>query len=306
MYFHALDELKDSKEFEESKLKKIDALLQAVFENGYHKRFSPRVYKNFKTRFEDFVSLEQDWVEVLEILSMKNYLMINFEINCSSCDAPSGLIYRKLSEIPFNSKKVCKNCGEEFIITKEDIYITYTFTDQLKPLIVEGSDRSDGRFFRDDCEESQSPKYTLDDYCLEPTKVFSRHVNEKRNELKECLNKVASVKIVKGKEKEKGDALEDLVEKLLPCPYLQLLDKKVNTLTDEIDLVYTVNKFPVTLFENLSPVMAVECKNWETKAPSDEVHKFVGKMNYIGANAGIFFSKKRYDSRCSFEYHSCI
>lgn len=287
MYFHVLEELKDSKEFDENIITIIDRLLYVIYEKGYHNRFNPRVYKNFKTRFEDFEPLEQVWVEVLELLSKKGYLRTNFEINCSECDAPAG-VYYKLSEIPLDSEKICENCGEDFTITNEDTYITYTFCDKLKPLKAEESKGSGGEFFPGDDEEAKDTKYTLDDYCLYPCKVFDRHVNEKREELQGCLNKLNSAKT----KKEKGNVLEDLVEKLLPSPYLRLVDKKFQTLTEEIDLVYDIKKFPTTLFDSFSSTMAVECKNWEAKSPSKDVHTFIGKMDSIDADVGIFFSKK--------------
>lgn len=98
---------------------------------------------------------------------------------------------------------------------------------------------------------------------------------------------------------KKGKILEELIEKLFTSNnQLDLVDKRVNTGDEEIDLIIQNNiDSPFWLAFN-SPCFFVECKNWKNKIGTSEIRDFEMKMrnhNKI-AKIGFFVSINGFSS----------
>ncbi len=75
------------------------------------------------------INVELDFVkERLLELSNDGQLVTNFELACSSriCDGRTIQNYSKEDDIPLGSFIECPECGEEFEVTKEHIWVTFS------------------------------------------------------------------------------------------------------------------------------------------------------------------------------------
>ncbi len=92
--------------------------------------------------------------------------------------------------------------------------------------------------------------------------------------------------------KEKGDALELLVEAVLRTeePELVVVEKNLRTDVEEIDLVVTNSLNDPFWIAHRSPLLLIECKNWSTRVGIDELRVFESKIKDRGAlcRVGIF------------------
>jgi hypothetical protein len=284
MFFPVLEGLKDSEEFDEQEISSFDNLLRLIYSKKYHKRFSPRIYKYF-----GFELSEGDWIRFLEELSLKGYIKINFELCCPKTDE-SIITYERYDDMRFGSEKTCPNCGEVFIATEADIFITYQFNDALKPDL----NSEDVEFFRKLSTPMCKKKdlsFSLDDYKLYPERVFGRILDDRKEELKEILAK----SLTESNPQKKGSLYEELASKLFESPYLTVHKKGTTNRysTGQIDLYFIVKRYEGTIFHEFSDLMIIECKNWDTKKVGvQEIRELAGKMNELGINVGMMFSKK--------------
>lgn len=92
--------------------------------------------------------------------------------------------------------------------------------------------------------------------------------------------------------KEKGDALELLVEAVLRTeePELVVVEKNLRTDVEEVDLVVTNSLNDPFWIAHRSPLLLIECKNWSARVGIDELRVFESKIKDRGAlcRVGIF------------------
>jgi len=89
---------------------------------------------------------------------------------------------------------------------------------------------------------------------------------------------------------EKGRVLEDLTEVLFTSNnYLALVDKRVSTGDEEIDLVIQNNINRPFWIAFHSPLFFVECKNWKNSASAADLRNFEGKLRNHSKLAKIGF-----------------
>jgi hypothetical protein len=75
------------------------------------------------------IGVELDFVkERLLKLSNEGQLFINFEIACASNECGFRTIekYSKLDDIPIGKIIECPECGEEFVVDREHVWVTYS------------------------------------------------------------------------------------------------------------------------------------------------------------------------------------
>lgn len=75
------------------------------------------------------IDVELDFVkERLLELSKDGQLVVNFEVACFSrtCEGRTIGKYSKLDDIPLGSVIECPECGEEFEVTREHIWVTFS------------------------------------------------------------------------------------------------------------------------------------------------------------------------------------
>jgi hypothetical protein len=108
-------------------LRFFDSILHKIYEKEYHARFNHLVYQYF-----DVDVREPIWITFLDKLTELQLLTKNFEICCSTCDR-SILICHSEEEIDAlrNTEYHCTQCDENFIITSDSLFITYSFTDNM-------------------------------------------------------------------------------------------------------------------------------------------------------------------------------
>ncbi len=93
---------------------------------------------------------------------------------------------------------------------------------------------------------------------------------------------------------EKGETLEDLaVELLSGIPLLEFAERRVLTLTGEIDAVFSVTAAPGTLCQEWGGLLLVECRNRREKFDVGAVGKFAQILRDRHAKVGIVFSMAR-------------
>lgn len=73
--------------------------------------------------------IEVDFVkERLLQLSTDGQLIVNFEVICpsSECEYQTIETYSSFNDIPIGEYIECEDCGKEFLVTKENIWITFS------------------------------------------------------------------------------------------------------------------------------------------------------------------------------------
>ncbi|MGB3717320.1 MAG: restriction endonuclease [Candidatus Promineifilaceae bacterium] len=100
--------------------------------------------------------------------------------------------------------------------------------------------------------------------------------------------------------KEKGDFLEDLVGRLFNEEEGFVVDSKVKSSSDEIDLV-VVNKVNDPFWISLhTPFILIECRNWKDKTEPKHIRDFEGKIldrkHYC--KLGVFIATGGYKKGC--------
>ena len=123
---------------------------------------------------------------------------------------------------------------------------------------------------------------------LNPEIVIDETLNEVRSYLKILLERINTPE----KDDNIGLILESLVRILLESPYLKFNRARRVCKAGEIDLDFTVKKFPTTLFEEFDIFLIVECKNWKVKPGAPELRVFRDKMREVGSKVGIFIAKQ--------------
>jgi Holliday junction resolvase-like predicted endonuclease len=137
-------------------------------------------------------------------------------------------------------------------------------------------------------EKSQHDFSLYDRLRLYPELVLNETVNSQRDKLRNLLEQINNPK----NNDDIGLMLENLARNLLESPYLKFNRERRRCKSGEIDLDFTVKKFPTTLFDEFDYLLIVECKNWNKKAGASDLRIFRDKMREVGAKVSIFFSKQ--------------
>jgi hypothetical protein len=103
----------------------IELLLNAIRSNGYAKRFSPRIYQTLGLKVD-----EKSWIETIAKLVQLGFLMENYELCCPYCHETIA-VYQTYKDLPLDHTISCNSCGHTFIASEKDIFLTYTFKDDL-------------------------------------------------------------------------------------------------------------------------------------------------------------------------------
>lgn len=75
------------------------------------------------------IEIDVDFVKQrLLQLSKDGQLIVNFEVTCPSyeCEYRTIEIYSSLNEVPIGGYIECEDCGNEFLVTNENIWITFS------------------------------------------------------------------------------------------------------------------------------------------------------------------------------------
>ncbi len=266
------------KDFNEVEIQLFDKLLYCIFIKGWHVRFNPNIYKRCNIELN-----EKNWLNFLEILVRENVLNVQFELMCANC-SKSFKIYTKIAEIPLGQEILDDFCGESFKIESDDVFITYSFKENL---ISNYSGESES--LPNSNEKKKNGLFTLTDYSQYPELNFQRTIEENENIL------LATFKLVKKAKttQEKGDSLEKFGKLFLVSPYFIFRKIKERTRSGEVDIIFEVKQFQGTIFNEFNNILLVECKNWKANIPTKEVRIFSTKMMEAGANVGIILSKSQ-------------
>jgi len=106
------------------------------------------------------------------------------------------------------------------------------------------------------------------------------HPEPKKNLLEEFNTSLRSA-LEAETNKDKGESLEGLAQILIDMiEGLDVIEKNVNTETEEIDLLVK-NESPLPFWMRLPNPFLVECKNWSKPVGAKEIRDFKGKMDEI-------------------------
>lgn len=121
------------------------------------------------------------------------------------------------------------------------------------------------------------------------TKINKPHFELDVNQFEKALAAVDTAKSTQ----EKGDTFEVFANLLLGgIPYLRVRDRKLQTRTGEIDLVVEyLGSNQLTIFDEWSRFILVECKNWSSSVGVSQVRDFKGKMDKAQVDLGIIFAR---------------
>lgn len=79
----------------------------------------------FAASFISKIDVDIDFVkERLLQLSKDDQLTINFEVICPGCEHKT--IYSDFNDVPIGESINCANCRNEFLVTKENVWITFS------------------------------------------------------------------------------------------------------------------------------------------------------------------------------------
>lgn len=137
-------------------------------------------------------------------------------------------------------------------------------------------------------ERSKQNFSLYDRLRLYPDIVIDEAINDVKDKLQSLLEQTNYPK----EGDDIGLTLEALSRILLESPYLRCNRERRRCKAGEIDLDFTVRKFPTTLFAEFDYLLIVECKNWGKSAGAPELRVFRDKIREVRSNIGIFFSKK--------------
>jgi DNA-directed RNA polymerase subunit M/transcription elongation factor TFIIS len=107
---------------------RIHSLIQNIYENGYAKRFNPRIYIKLGIEVD-----EKQWIKTISKLVQLTYLTEELELTCPSCHEVINS-YIKYQNIPLNQTIRCTCCNHEFEILEEHIVPMYSFSDSFDPI----------------------------------------------------------------------------------------------------------------------------------------------------------------------------
>jgi hypothetical protein len=105
---------------------KIQALIASIRKNGYGKRFSPRIYETLGLDVD-----ERKWMETISKLVQLGHIVERFELICAACHKTAN-IYLNYNEIPLDESVACIHCGQESLISEKDVFLTYSFKEDIK------------------------------------------------------------------------------------------------------------------------------------------------------------------------------
>lgn len=114
----------------------IEHLIYTIRQEGYGKRFNPRIYQTLKIDVN-----EKLWMERISKLVQFGYLIESFELVCPACHETIK-IYDNLTNIPLEEAKICHHCGSEFKISEKDIILMYAFREDVNESKTSNSNKT--------------------------------------------------------------------------------------------------------------------------------------------------------------------
>jgi UDP-N-acetylglucosamine 1-carboxyvinyltransferase len=104
---------------------KIQILIQNIYNNGYAKRFNPRIYMKLGIEVD-----ERQWIELISILVRSGQAIEKLELTCPCCNEIINS-YTKYQDIPLNQTISCIHCAHEFEVSEEHIIPMYSFSESF-------------------------------------------------------------------------------------------------------------------------------------------------------------------------------
>ena len=270
-------------------VKKIDFFLGNLTREKLDKITVSYVYDKIGTSYELIKY-------ILEFYTKKKILKKQYEIHCPECGNPLerleiNEIYEKLP-----TKCECYCCNKVVELTLEDVFISYqrvksptSSKEEIKRTISEEicelNNDSENNFFSD-----------ADSLVDNPSELYQIFYNPNESAYKEMKEMKDALDFDYKTSKEKGDAYERLVLKIIGEIRCASVTEKVRTYTNQIDCTVQYNNkvcnYP-SILDLFSPYFLVECKN-EKRTPSNTYfHKLSDIMSTNEAQVGIIFSREK-------------
>jgi DNA-directed RNA polymerase subunit M/transcription elongation factor TFIIS len=108
------------------RISKIQTLINHIRDNGYTKRFNPRIYKSLGIEVD-----ERQWIEIISILVRSGQFIEKLELTCPNCHEVINS-YFKYQDIPFEQAISCINCDHEFEVSEKYIVLMYSFSEDFE------------------------------------------------------------------------------------------------------------------------------------------------------------------------------
>jgi uncharacterized protein YegL len=103
----------------------IQTLIENIYENGYGKRFNPRIYKKLGIKVD-----EREWIETISKMMKQGQVKEMLELTCPNCHEIIDN-YVRYQDIPLDQTIGCIHCAHEFKVSEEHIIPMYSFSDNF-------------------------------------------------------------------------------------------------------------------------------------------------------------------------------
>lgn len=192
----------------------------------------------------------------------------------------------------------CDECGEDKVISPSDVYNAYRIIRRPDASDKEIEDAIRKRMW----EEVGETNFTEADSLVQKTFLYNcfyspnESAYEKFKQMRECLDKDY------GDDKTaKGAALENLIREIFSHVRFVKSSTKIKNETNQFDCTLLADvdtKFP-SVFNYMSPMFLIECKNEQKKPGNTYVNKLIGIMEKNEAKLGILFTRREAASTCN-------
>lgn len=204
---------------------------------------------------------------------------IRYEITCPECSA-DVIVVNSLKEL--QKEYDCDVCGEHFILSSNDIWVTFDFFHKTKIIKQEDKFCKDKALRIDNAFKNPLFQQMADDQLF----------NIDRDKLKDFLNSVENAKT----NDEKKKSLENLSEYLFSSIYgIKVIEKNKRTETSEIDLILELDH-PIfglhPFFREMGCHIMLECKNWSNPVGASIIRNFSRDMKKRKVYWGCLISKR--------------
>lgn len=237
---------------------------------------------------------------MLEFALKNGILSKHYLVRCPECGECIDILESgdQVADTLMNSA-YCDECEKDVIISPDDIYEAYKvikrpdssnseIEDAIKKKLSEKMLEKNVNFYN---AGSLIKKKFLYSCFYSPNESAYDKFKEMRNKLEEDYGKNTTAQ---------GNSLEELVLEIFKQIEFVNCSNKVHTETNQLDCTILANvatKFP-SVFNYLSPMFLIECKN-EKKAPGNTyTNKLIGIMEKNESKLGILFSRKKAAKTC--------
>ena len=192
----------------------------------------------------------------------------------------------------------CRECDEEKNISPSDIYNAYTIIKRPDASDQEIEEAIKNRI----SEENEKINFTEADSLVQRTFLYNCFYSPdesayvKFKQMRECLDKDYG-----DNKTAKGAALENLICEIFKYVKYAKRSTKVRSEINQFDCVVLTDvntKYP-SVFNYMSPMFIIECKNEKKKSGNTYVNKLIGIMEKNEAKLGILFARGRVAATCN-------